>query len=484
MSKKLLYYSIKVVQIHESSPYPGLPYASSPKLFVGSHKTNHPKYETIVGDGGLDDWFDYIEYAIDIATFKQPENFSSSYISISHPHAPKVRKWWSTYVNDDFIIPEEYRIPTTNAKTLDQLKNDVAKIISGIEHIFEDKLLKKYPHLTLLSDIKGAIDAGSNIGDMLGKTLIDAFSLFDSGATNEDFDRFFNDASKKILFTWSKELGKLKSKNFGWLYDMVFDIDSNSNANFELIAMYENEIIDRKNSKASSAFIGEGIRDFVGGNGMDTIISFKMNGNIFAGDGNDIIYLIGGSPFVDPGEGRNVILSLNSKASVDLSKGSNKLVLIGDKMELNLIGVGTDDEIYYFKDYEIGGRKISFDIFGGAGQLSRLYQASFGRPHDEEGLGYWLKHMQNGMSLSEIASYFIQSDEFKSFYGTNTSNAQFLEQLYTKILGRQPDVGGFKYWHNILDIGFPRNEILVLFSESAENISITMPNYEFGIWFV
>ena len=113
---------------------------------------------------------------------------------------------------------------------------------------------------------------------------------------------------------------------------------------------------------------------------------------------------------------------------------------------------------------------VALDISGTAGQAYRVYQAAFNRKPDNGGLKYWIQQMDGGKKLSEVASGFIASNEFKALYGANPSNDQFVAKLYNNVLGRSPDTGGFNYWVGLLnDKQIDMTSTLVNFSESPEN---------------
>jgi hypothetical protein len=78
--------------------------------------------------------------------------------------------------------------------------------------------------------------------------------------------------------------------------------------------------------------------------------------------------------------------------------------------------------------------------------------------------------MDGGKKLSEVASGFIESNEFKSLYGANPTSDQFVAKLYNNVLGRTPDAGGFNYWVGLLNNKqIDMTSTLVNFSESTEN---------------
>jgi hypothetical protein len=75
------------------------------------------------------------------------------------------------------------------------------------------------------------------------------------------------------------------------------------------------------------------------------------------------------------------------------------------------------------------------------------------------------------MDMVEVAARFIDSNEFRSLYGQNPTNAEFLTKVYTNVLGRTPDQGGYDWWLNELNTNpaKTRQKVLADFSESAEN---------------
>jgi hypothetical protein len=105
-------------------------------------------------------------------------------------------------------------------------------------------------------------------------------------------------------------------------------------------------------------------------------------------------------------------------------------------------------------------------------KISRLYQAFFLRPADSGGLSYWSGQASNGVSLEAIASAFAQSAEFQTRYGS-LSNQQFIELVYSNVLGRSPDAGGLNYWVGLLNGGLDRGTAMIGFSESVEFIKTT-----------
>ena len=114
------------------------------------------------------------------------------------------------------------------------------------------------------------------------------------------------------------------------------------------------------------------------------------------------------------------------------------------------------------------------DINDISGKIYRLYNASFGRFPDKDGLEYWINKNKTGTdSFRVTAKSFIKSNEFINLYGLESSNSEFIKSLYSNILDREPDINGFNYWSNQINSGLEdRSELLMGFSESIENKQI------------
>ncbi len=106
-----------------------------------------------------------------------------------------------------------------------------------------------------------------------------------------------------------------------------------------------------------------------------------------------------------------------------------------------------------------------------SGRMFRLYNASFKRLPDADGLEYWIKQFSSGAnSIRVVASSFLGSAEFAERYGSNVTDEKFVNTLYQNVLGRDPDTSGLNYWLGQLNSGAEtRYEALLGFAESAEN---------------
>ena len=109
-----------------------------------------------------------------------------------------------------------------------------------------------------------------------------------------------------------------------------------------------------------------------------------------------------------------------------------------------------------------------------ASKVYRLYNAAFARFPDKKGLTYWIENnLSNKDTFRATAHSFVISDEFVLLYGLNSSNDEYISNLYQNVLGRTPDIQGANYWSTQLSSKKEdRSELLIGFSESAENKAI------------
>ena len=113
----------------------------------------------------------------------------------------------------------------------------------------------------------------------------------------------------------------------------------------------------------------------------------------------------------------------------------------------------------------------------------RLYEAAFNRDPDEEGLGYWIDEVDQGMGFDEVQRRFLNSDEFKDAYGASTSGTEFVELLYQNVLDRGPDDAGRDYWLGELAGGMSREQVLGSFAQSDENVQALQNETDTGVFF-
>ena len=206
--------------------------------------------------------------------------------------------------------------------------------------------------------------------------------------------------------------------------------------------------------------------DFVmaSGSGNDTI-SVKGGGghlNVDAGSGDDRITVLSDTHRIDGGAGLDTVVLPSGRSGYTLSKSADGFALTDSAGAVNtLINI----ERLTFSD-----TSFALDVAGNGGKAYRVYQAAFDRVPDLDGLGFWIKYMDAGMSLTEVAGGFMASPEFKAMYGLNPSHENFVNKLYQNVLHRPGEADGVAFWLKALanpDVTYAG--VLAAFSESNEN---------------
>jgi len=98
----------------------------------------------------------------------------------------------------------------------------------------------------------------------------------------------------------------------------------------------------------------------------------------------------------------------------------------------------------------------------------RLYYAALARPPDYAELQNCTDALHGGaLTLAEAADQLAGSAEFLQQYGA-LENAQYVQQLYRNVLGREADAASLAGWVGQLDAGASRGSVVAGLSESDE----------------
>jgi uncharacterized delta-60 repeat protein len=222
---------------------------------------------------------------------------------------------------------------------------------------------------------------------------------------------------------------------------------------------------------------GSLIENAVGGDGNDKITGTSASNKLSGGLGNDRLQGMGGSDTLDGGAGLDVAVYGLRRADYQVSSNAD-----GTRSVRALFEGGTDT-LRNVERIQFGDANVAIDE--GAAQVFRLYQASFGRPSDASGMGYWLHAADEGMSLKSMATLFMSSNEFIQLYGKAPTAATFITKLYTNVLHRTPDAGGLAWWQDMLDNkGMAYTEALLNFADSAENHVALVGQIDSGIAYI
>ena len=214
-----------------------------------------------------------------------------------------------------------------------------------------------------------------------------------------------------------------------------------------------------------------------GGSGSSSGGGSATAPSLSGSSGADLLKASAGSQKIDGGAGLDTVVYGSARKAFDIEIASG-VATVTDK-----VGTGGTDTLVNVERLSFGDVSVALDIDGNAGKAYRLYTAAFDREPDSVGLGFWIKMLDNGLSLQQIAPGFTTSKEFSDKYGTHTSNAEFVTLLYNNTLHRAPETEGYDFWMTALDKGFSREDLLTFFSESTENQEQVIGTIQHGIEF-
>ncbi len=215
-------------------------------------------------------------------------------------------------------------------------------------------------------------------------------------------------------------------------------------------------------SVVAADFNGDGRPDLVVANPDGPSVSVLMNAGTWDAKIPKTLFSTTASDLLTGGAGTDTAVFSNARAAYTITKTATGWT----------VSSATDgtDTLTSIERLKFSDKTIALDTSGNAGQVYRVYQAAFDRKPDLGGLGDWIYGMDKGMSLTDLASGFIASPEFKSFYGQNPTTAELVNRLYQNVLHRAAEKAGFDYWVNQLDSGLQsKSQVLAGFSESPEN---------------
>tara|TARA_E500000331_G_C17252179_1_gene711643 strand:- start:326 stop:2527 length:2202 start_codon:yes stop_codon:yes gene_type:complete len=217
----------------------------------------------------------------------------------------------------------------------------------------------------------------------------------------------------------------------------------------------------------------------IGKNRGDLI--FNAGSKISGSNTDDVIKAFDlGFLTINAGEGVDSVVYGSTKSSYMVEGSSNNWTVSNSSLFSGY------DELKSVERIKFSDGTLALDIDAGdtAGQAYRLYQAAFARTPDMPGVSYHMNDMEgNGLVLENIANNFIASPEFKTKYGENPSNDEFIDLLYQNVLGRSADSDGLAFYTNHFTAGtMTRAAALIGFAESPENVTLVAPQIEDGIW--
>ena len=334
--------------------------------------------------------------------------------------------------------------------------------------------LTAYPTTPMLEDIRAI------------QHLYGTNNSFNSGDTSYFFDdstTYFqtiwdSGGTDKIIYRGNQPLElSLNSASGSFIGKRVKGYSDNGTYLTEIKNIYIADFVTIENASGGSGndlIEGNFTSNFlVGGKGNDSLYGYGANDVFEGGEGNDFIY-----------GGEGVDISLRSLPDFEVS-------FLGEQsFQLRSLGYEGVDSLFNVERIYIGNldspaRIIGLDINQGesSGSVYRLYNAAFNRAPGGFEVGYHVNDIEsNEFQLLDIARNFLLSPEFSKTYGVNQSDEDYVKTLYENVLNRTPEDFELKYYTDQFEsFSTERAKTLLNFSESPENISLILPQIEFGI---
>jgi uncharacterized repeat protein (TIGR03803 family) len=197
------------------------------------------------------------------------------------------------------------------------------------------------------------------------------------------------------------------------------------------------------------------------------------------GAGNDIFFLGGGNDTINGGSGLNTAVFTGPVEQYTVSQSGGAITVTD-----SLPGRDGTDTLNNVQQAEFSDITLVFDLHSSEDLLVyELYQAAYDRVPDNAGYRYWAGVADvNKLSGLNLADAFLAAPEFTQRYGANPTNLQYVTELYTNVLGRAPDQAGLNFWVGVANSGTPKDQLLIDFATSAENVSLIGSHVSEGYW--
>ena len=247
--------------------------------------------------------------------------------------------------------------------------------------------------------------------------------------------------------------------------------NSDADLNLTLLTSADDPVIVGGNGNDTITTLGDGAMLVEGGAGNDSVTTAGGNDTIVAGDGNDTVNTGDGYDTVQlAGSASDYTFSVTDGVlTATHSTTTTATATAGDTttttttVTVDSTTTITNAEILTFGDDS--DSTVALVGTEAEAEVVRLYETLFDRSADASGADYWLTQLDAGTSLDDIATYMMSSSEYT---GSDLSDAQFVEALYENSFGRAGDYEGVSFWLNELSNGTTRAEVVADFASSQE----------------
>ncbi|MEM6679650.1 MAG: DUF4214 domain-containing protein [Pseudomonadota bacterium] len=243
------------------------------------------------------------------------------------------------------------------------------------------------------------------------------------------------------------------------------------------------EVIETPSAPADTPPPGEGENSasFTGTSGPDVLFGSERDDVLEGFEGDDLLIGAGGSDRLLGGDGLDTAVFSGFFQEFGIAPQ------IGGALAF-VTTAGSTTEIESVERLQFNDGTLIFDLAQAGldspnlGFVYRLYDAAFARIPDFSGLVFWVDWFDRNLDAKGLANSFINSPEFITRYGFNSSPQDFVQALYFNTLRRAPDFEGQQFWIGEITRpgGQDRADMLIQFSESDENVLRNVENLDDG----
>lgn len=205
----------------------------------------------------------------------------------------------------------------------------------------------------------------------------------------------------------------------------------------------------------------------------DLLIGNDLDNVLDGGAGDDLFVVAAGRKKIIGGAGRDTVEFAGERSAYSIEQTGSTVTVTHRSDARHVVEVAGVEQLKFY-DTALAMRDASIPAYmpqALSGMVYRLYNAAFGRLPDEGGLVFHTQALHNGLALAQLSSNFLSSAEFQSRWQVR-SDQDFVQLLYRNVLGREADPGGLASHSRALAEGATRADVLVCFSESAENVAL------------
>jgi hypothetical protein len=196
-----------------------------------------------------------------------------------------------------------------------------------------------------------------------------------------------------------------------------------------------------------------------GGAGNDTLRGRNGNDKIFGDAGDDTLDGGAGRDLICGGSGFDTAIYTGLQSNYTIERNGSIFTVrsLSDPTNADTL---VNVESIRFADrtisLEYGFSRVTTPEF-----IAGLYAALLGQAPDIAGLQNWSEQLaSSGGKMRDIAAKFASTTNFEEQYSPMLSSAEFVGELYHRILGIEGDAMSRQYWTGKLDEGMRRTEVL------------------------